>query len=81
MTLEYCAKCGDATGQAGRADGSLYLGDLGPYCRDCYFLEAVGTNTCPECQQADSLIVIRALARRKAHIRCTNCNHILDAGD
>ena len=35
--LEYCCKCGAATGRAGRADDSLYTDDDdGPFCEDCY---------------------------------------------
>jgi len=33
---EYCFVCGEPTGRAGRADDSLYIGDQGPYCEECY---------------------------------------------
>lgn len=36
MSDEYCCECENATGRAGRADDSLYFGDHGPYCRDCW---------------------------------------------
>jgi hypothetical protein len=35
-TLEYCCVCNQPTGRAGRADDSLYIGDDGPYCYECY---------------------------------------------
>ncbi len=37
MTLETCCKCGEPTGRAGRFDDSLYAGEFGPYCEDCWF--------------------------------------------
>ena len=36
LPLEYCFKCNDPTGRAGRYDDSLYLGNEGPYCRPCF---------------------------------------------
>ena len=33
---ELCFQCGSATGRAGRCDGSIYLGDHGPYCSECH---------------------------------------------
>ena len=36
MELEYCFNCGCPTGKAGKGDGSLYLGFLGPFCDECY---------------------------------------------
>ncbi len=35
-TLEYCCNCGDATGKAGKGDGSLYTDDDGPFCYKCF---------------------------------------------
>ena len=36
-TLEYCCECGEATGNAGRDDGSLYGDDgSGPFCASCF---------------------------------------------
>lgn len=36
--LEYCFKCGNATGRAGRGEDSLYddTDDSGPYCEECW---------------------------------------------
>lgn len=36
--LEYCFKCGEATGKAGAGDDSLYSDSDGPFCEDCYSL-------------------------------------------
>jgi len=36
MSLEYCVECDEATGIAGIMDDSLYIGDSGPYCEECY---------------------------------------------
>lgn len=36
MSLEYCFRCGDPTGRAGRGDDSIYIGDEGPFCEECY---------------------------------------------
>ena len=35
-TLEYCCKCGSATGRAGAGEDSLYIGDDGPFCEECH---------------------------------------------
>ena len=35
MNLERCIACDSATGKAGRGDGSLYYGDVGPLCEGC----------------------------------------------
>lgn len=36
-TLEYCCECGEATGNAGPGDGSLYDNDgNGPFCDACF---------------------------------------------
>ena len=36
-TDEHCCACGQATGNAGIGDGSLYADDgEGPYCWECY---------------------------------------------
>lgn len=34
--IEYCIKCGEPTGNAGRTEDSLYVGHDGPYCISCY---------------------------------------------
>ena len=34
--LELCCDCDAATGRAGRADDSLYAGEYGPLCEECY---------------------------------------------
>ena len=34
--LELCCKCGCATGKAGAGDGSIYAGDYGPLCEECF---------------------------------------------
>ena len=36
MTLEHCCACDRPTGRAGRGEDSLYAGDFGPYCEDCW---------------------------------------------
>lgn len=36
MKYEHCCECDAHTGRAGRADDSLYAGDWGPYCEDCW---------------------------------------------
>ena len=36
MAIELCCKCDDPTGRAGRHEDSLYAGDFGPYCEDCW---------------------------------------------
>lgn len=33
---EYCCECNCTTGRAGKADDSLYAGDYGPLCEECY---------------------------------------------
>jgi len=36
-TLEHCYDCGEPTGNAGKGEDSLYIGDNdGPYCGDCW---------------------------------------------
>lgn len=37
MSLEECRECGDLTGRAGIDEDSLYAGDFGPYCEDCWY--------------------------------------------
>ena len=34
--LEFCSVCEHPTGRAGAAEDSLYIGDDGPFCEDCY---------------------------------------------
>lgn len=34
--LELCRVCENPTHRAGKGDDSLYLGDVGPFCDDCY---------------------------------------------
>ena len=33
---ELCTNCGAETDRAGRGEDSLYAGDFGPYCEDCW---------------------------------------------
>ena len=33
---EHCCACDQPTGRAGRGEDSLYAGDFGPYCEDCW---------------------------------------------
>jgi hypothetical protein len=37
VIVEECYICGDATGRAGRDEDSLFAGEIGPYCEDCWF--------------------------------------------
>lgn len=50
LPLEYCIKCDQPTGRAGRAEDSLYCDnpdcDKGPYCEDCYTTDEEG-GYCP----------------------------------
>ncbi len=34
--IEMCCKCSEPTGRAGRCEDSMYAGDAGPYCEDCW---------------------------------------------
>ena len=34
-TLEYCERCGEATGPAGAGEDSIFDDDGGPYCDEC----------------------------------------------
>lgn len=34
--IEYCCECEAPTGRAGRGEDSLYVGDAGPYCEECW---------------------------------------------
>jgi hypothetical protein len=36
MSIEYCCECDQATGNAGRMDGSLFAAHQGPFCEDCW---------------------------------------------
>lgn len=37
LTLEYCCECGEATGNAGKGEDSLYTeDDEGPFCWECF---------------------------------------------
>ena len=33
---EYCCECNCTTDRAGAADDSLYAGDHGPFCQECF---------------------------------------------
>lgn len=68
--LEYCCKCGEATGKAGIGDGSLYDENTeeGPYCEICY--EAIAdkkeepimeTKMCYNCNHQHICIVFLSL--------------------
>jgi len=37
MNYEHCCECDAHTGRAGAGDGSLYAGDWGPYCEECWY--------------------------------------------
>ncbi len=37
--LEYCCNCEAPTGRAGQGDVSLYSGDEGPFCEECWAAE------------------------------------------
>ena len=34
--FERCYECEKPTGRSGKGEDSLYVGELGPYCDDCY---------------------------------------------
>lgn len=34
--LELCIRCDEPTGRAGRSEDSLYAGEVGPFCEDCW---------------------------------------------
>lgn len=36
MEREHCCECDAETGRAGRFEDSLYAGDKGPYCEECW---------------------------------------------
>ena len=36
MKLEHCCECDQPTGRAGQGEDSLFAGDFGPYCEDCW---------------------------------------------
>lgn len=36
LTREICISCDGETGRAGKGEDSLYDGDDGPYCNECY---------------------------------------------
>ena len=36
MKLEICCECDMETGNAGKDEDSLYFGEAGPYCSQCY---------------------------------------------
>ena len=47
LPFEYCCKCGEPTGRAGRGDDSIYIDvggqEVGPLCVDCcHLLELEG---------------------------------------
>ena len=42
--IERCVECDEPTGKAGRNDDSLYLGDDGPFCDECYELAHLRAN-------------------------------------
>lgn len=48
MSLEYCFRCGDPTGRAGRGDDSIYIGDEGPFCEECYAKSPTASMTSDE---------------------------------
>ena len=36
LPYEHCCECDSRTGRAGRHDDSLFAGDYGPLCEECY---------------------------------------------
>lgn len=36
INIEYCIECDGATGNAGRDEDSLYAGEFGTYCEECW---------------------------------------------
>jgi len=36
MNYERCFNCGQLTGKAGIDEDSIFLGDCGPFCDECY---------------------------------------------
>ena len=63
--LEYCSKCGEPTGRAGRYEDSIYILETGPLCEKCeHVLETIQAcdvcglvdhhcrwGACPECNR------------------------------
>jgi hypothetical protein len=61
QTLEYCQLCGDATGKAGAADGSIFCNcGAGPFCLPCW-----RNHWCVDkafCDDPDETTVFRVMA-------------------
>jgi hypothetical protein len=57
---EHCFVCDDLTGKAGRADDSLYINSVGPFCENCYDERLV---QCAESVDADPAALSAAQAR------------------
>jgi hypothetical protein len=57
---EHCFVCDDLTGKAGRADDSLYINSVGPFCENCYDERLV---QCAESVDADPAALTAAQAR------------------
>ena len=36
MSIERCINCDEPTGRAGEGEDSIFAGDVGPLCEDCY---------------------------------------------
>jgi hypothetical protein len=41
MEIERCIECDEPTGKAGQCEDSLYVGDSGPYCEECFEWKAM----------------------------------------
>ena len=54
MTLETCCECDAPTGRAGQGEDSLYAGNFGPYCEDCW--DDVGDTLANEIERLHNLI-------------------------
>jgi hypothetical protein len=36
VNVETCLFCGEPTGRSGDGEDSLYFGDIGPWCEECF---------------------------------------------
>lgn len=89
---EHCRECDAETGKAGRADDSLYINAVGPFCEDCYDKRLV---ECAESVDANPSALSAAQARcerleealtpsgatKAAYIGEHKCDHRLEGHD
>ncbi len=73
LQLEYCVKCGETTGRAGRADDSLFVTiggeEIGPLCLPCY-----RDVFCETCQGTGEIDETRGgIGTSGAHNPCPDC--------